>query len=209
MILFVTPCYGGKAEVPWVKSIVQLQEALLSAGVEHDFLITTGESLVQRARNTSVATFLRSPYKKLMFIDSDIEFSPEDVSRLWNMDAPVAVGLYPMKRKDLPLSAWRNGQLIRKLPKETFEVDYAGTGFMMIDRSVFEEMKDAYPERLHEEGNVGSCFSWFDPRVDDGIYLSEDYAFCKDWRDIGGKILADPSIKLIHHGSYGYGSEVA
>jgi len=208
-ILVCTPCYGGQATLPYMKSIMSLQEEFLKAGVKHDFLFTADESLIQRARNTSVATFLKTDYEALFFIDADIEFKAESVASLWNMlsdGVEVAVGAYSMKRPDMPLSAWENGALVNIEDRtEPFEVDYAGTGFMMIKRQVFLDMMDAFPERCHTEGHVGDCFSWFDPRVDDGIYLSEDYAFCKDWRNMGGHIILDPTIKLIHYGTFGYG----
>lgn len=206
-ILFCTPCYGGQVTAQHFKSCLELREALTVAGVGHDWSIGWNESLIQRARNSMVAGFLKTGFRKLMFIDADIEFRAEDVAKLWNLDADVACGLYAMKRTDAPLSAWYNGELVafEDFLDDPFPVDFAGTGFMMIDRPVFEKFTDAWPERKHEEGNVGESFAWFDPRVEDGIYLSEDYAFCKDFRAMGGDIIADPSIRLIHHGSFGYG----
>jgi hypothetical protein len=35
-------------------------------------------------------------------------------------------------------------------------------------------------------------------------YLPEDYAFCERARRCGYKIMADTTIRLWHHGSYGY-----
>lgn len=208
-ILFCTPCYGGQVTAAHFQSCLELRGMLVESGVDHDWNIGWNESLIQRARNSMTAAFLhQTEFEKLMFIDADIEFDCADVAKLWNLDVNVAVGLYPMKRLDKPLSAWRDGKMVdlRECPDEPFTVDYAGTGFMMIDRSVFEKFEAAFPERAHSEGPVGDSFAWFDPRVEDGIYLSEDYAFCKDWRHMGGEIVADPSIKLIHHGSYAYGA---
>jgi hypothetical protein len=37
-----------------------------------------------------------------------------------------------------------------------------------------------------------------------GVYLSEDYAFCKRWRALGGEIWLDLQSKLNHSGSYTY-----
>ncbi len=208
-ILFCTPCYGGMITTACCQSMLKLSWTLDQAGVEHDFNFGVNESLVQRARNKMSAAFMKTSFRKLMFIDADIEFEPEGVAKLWNLDADVACGVYPMKRKDCPLGAWKGGMLITKLPAEPFEVDYAGTGFMMIDRGVFEKFREAFPERAHDEGDVEKCFAWFHPRVEDGIYWSEDYAFARDWRSLGGKIIADPAIKLTHYGLYGYGAEEA
>jgi len=195
----------------YFQSCLALVRALTIEGVEYEFLTTTNESLVQRARNTSVATFLKTDHSHLMFIDADIQFEPDDVAKLWNLEADIAVGLYPMKRMDEPLSAWVNGELV-KYPqsfKDPFEVDYAGTGFMLIKREVFETFQEKWPGRAHFEGKVDDCFSWFDCRVENvnglNLYLSEDYAFCRDARELGFKIMAHPEIKLIHWGRHGYG----
>lgn len=193
------------------RSCMNLKEELTKQGIDHDWNIGWNESLVQRARNLMAATFLTTSYQKLCWIDADIEFQPEDVAKLWNLDVPVAVGLYPMKQMSLPLSAWIGGKLVdlEECPKEPFEVDYAGTGFMMIDRTVLERMVAEFPERKHKEGKgTIDCFLWFYPRMapEGGWYMSEDYAFCHDWRTLGGKIVADPSIKLLHWGQHAYGS---
>jgi hypothetical protein len=44
---------------------------------------------------------------------------------------------------------------------------------------------------------------------DSGRYLSEDYAFCRRWRDMGGKIWVDLDCKLVHLGQHLFGGELA
>jgi hypothetical protein len=55
------------------------------------------DSLITRARNTLVATFLDSTATHLLFIDADIGFAPEEVVRLMRRDQEVVVGSYPLK----------------------------------------------------------------------------------------------------------------
>lgn len=208
-LLIATPCYGGNVTAQHMKSCLELRAELQRAGVHHDWHLGWNESLIQRARNSMASKFQRTDFRKLLFIDADIEYRAEDVAKLWNLDAGVCCGLYPMKRLDAPLGAWRGGKLVKleECPKEPFEVDYAGTGFFMIDRSVLTKMQEAFPEREHDEGG-GKSFAWFHPRLNEGgWYMSEDYAFCHDWRSLGGKIIADPSIRLIHHGQFAYGAQ--
>lgn len=90
------------------------------------------------------------------------------------------------------------------------EVYEAGTGFMLIKRKVFLKLIEAYPEMeylddrdytLPEEER--KMYSFFDTQVDEHKrYLSEDYDFCKKWRDIGGKIHLATSVVLDHSGTY-------
>jgi hypothetical protein len=44
-------------------------------------------------------------------------------------------------------------------------------------------------------------FALFDPIIDEsGVYLSEDFSFCRRWTDIGGEIWADLQSNLSHVG---------
>ncbi len=89
---------------------------------------------------------------------------------------------------------------------EPTPVDYAGTGFLMVDRSVFHTLKEKRPGLSHMEGNIGECYDYFDCGVsrddlmEDRFYMSEDYAFCERCRTNGIKIMLDPSIRLGHVG---------
>ena len=200
--------YGGQCMQPYLLSVMELQRTLIDAGVRHDFLFTSGESLITRARNTSAATFLQTDYDWLFFIDSDIQFTPDDVAALYNADAGHVKGAaYPWKQADISnTTAWKDGELvdIGKLSGPT-EVDYLGTGFLMIHRRAFEQIREAWPELHHTEGKVGDCWSFFDTEIRDGVYLSEDYLFCQRWRDLGEKVMLIPEIRLRHWGLAGYG----
>lgn len=90
------------------------------------------------------------------------------------------------------------------------EVAEAPTGFMCIKREVFPKLMEAYPD-LHytpdgPSGHPLEKLHWrfFDCVVDHETnrYLSEDFAFCRLWRDIGGKIYADSKSELGHLGQH-------
>jgi hypothetical protein len=89
---------------------------------------------------------------------------------------------------------------------------YAGTGFMLIRRSCFERMIIAYPETKFDVAHVypipkersQNQYALFDCIIEPGtnIYLSEDFTFCRRWRQMGGKIWLDPKSRLSHHGTF-------
>ncbi len=140
-ILFCTPCYGGKVDEPHFRSCLSLKDALNATGLDHDWNTGRNESLVHRARMEMTAFFLNeTSFTHMMWKDADIEFTPDDVAKLWNTNTDIAVAFYSMKRLDMPLSAWKNGKLVKleDCPKEPFEVDFAGTGFMLIRRKALE-----------------------------------------------------------------------
>jgi hypothetical protein len=88
------------------------------------------------------------------------------------------------------------------------KVRYAGTGFLMIRRAALEQMCARYRELKYTRDHSLDAATASDNRfalfecmiADDGTYLSEDFAFCKRWTDMGGEIWADRNSRLTHIG---------
>lgn len=131
---------------------MNLKEEFTRIGLDHDWLIGDKESLVHRGRMEMSATFLQQTnYSAMMWLDADIEFEPEHVAKLWNLDVDIAVGVYAMKKAGEDwYAAWKDGKLVTDLDQfdEPTEVDYAGTGFMLIRRSalnkVYQKIREDY-----------------------------------------------------------------
>jgi hypothetical protein len=236
--MVATPCYGGLLNQGYVESIVQLIGYAATHGFGVNLVMNGHDSLITRSRNKLVSMFLDMPQAThLMFIDADIVFKPEYVLRMLNFDQDVVAGVYPVKGID-----W--AQVQRKLtpditqdklqeaglnyvglpyPKAEGEerngfitAAYAGTGFKLIKRAVFERMIAAYPETKYQVAqtfpralkNSGNQYALFECMIDPmtGVYLSEDFAFCQRWRKLGGKIWLDTQSHLKHIGVYTYGN---
>jgi hypothetical protein len=185
------------------RSCMNLKEELTKQDIAHDWLIGWNESLITRARNEMTASFLATTHTHMFWLDADIEFAPEDVAKIWNLNADVGVGLYPMKRLDVPLAAWRGGKLVdlADCPSEPFEVDLAGTGFMCIRRDVIERLAAKAESYKGPNGKVSAVYM---TPVIDGAFESEDYHFCRTAREAGFKVIADPSVTLTHWGQFAY-----
>jgi hypothetical protein len=230
--LFVTPCYGGNVAANFTKSMLALNNGFWQSGMPGAIQINSGESLITRARNESVAKFLLdSSFTHLFWIDADVGFTVDQAFRLLLADLDVVAGVYPLKSFDWPAT------LPAGLTEQTFtsrylrypvnahdgvssvidedgflEVSEAPTGFMCIRRSVFETMIARLPELQYvPDGPPSSpirntCYRFFDVMVEPSTnrYLSEDYAFCRRWRDIGGRVFVDTQSKLSHQGLYTY-----
>lgn len=178
---------------------MHLQESLIISHVPHAFSYVMNESAVHRARNQLAKSFLETDATHLMFIDSDMGFSADDVGKLYQLDSDIAVGVYRMKKENSEYAAWVDGKLVSDLPEGPVEVDYAGTGFMLIKRGVFESID--VPEEKTPEGMRKRFFSF---EMDGDVELPEDYNFCKMARERGFKVMMDPSVKLTHYGIKGY-----
>lgn len=96
--LFVaTPCYGGQCFGLYAKACLDLQATCIQYGMECRFSFIFNESLITRARNYLVDEFLRSGCTHLLFIDSDIQFNPQDILALLALDRDIIGGPYPKK----------------------------------------------------------------------------------------------------------------
>ena len=96
---------------------------------------------------------------------------------------------------------------------EPLEIWAGGTGFMLIKRNVFEKMKEVVPSYLNDVVDLSNAMEprerivqYFTESIEPGTerLLSEDYHFCRVWREMGGKIHAAPWVQLTHHGTYAF-----
>lgn len=222
-----TPCYGGLCLEKYMKSIVNLQMLLMREGVQLMLDTTENESLVHRARNVSIGRFMqKTDADFFMFIDADVEFDAHSVLRLLNSGHEVSVAVYPKKvvmwdqaREAAENGDERNMALLssslvanigatkRSVVNGFVEVLDGPTGFMMISREALTKMHEQYPElnckNDHQNRDFDEYCAIFDCMIDPDSkrYLSEDYAFCRRWQQMGGKIYADCNTTLGHVGN--------
>jgi hypothetical protein len=86
------------------------------------------------------------------------------------------------------------------------EVSAIGTGFMLIKRDVFEQLKPHTQTYVSDMSHLAGqeIYGFYLDPIDPESkrLLSEDYFFCHQWRKIGGKVHAAPWCNLGHMGTY-------
>ncbi len=226
-VFLSTPCYGGMCLQSYAESMLNFQRLCAMKGVELQVDTTENESLITRARNISIARFLyKTDCDCFIFVDADIHFHPESLMRLIESNHDVAVACYPKKviMWDQAEEAVKNGDtrpLDRLSSSLVLNFKYAKsqvingftevldgpTGFMCIKRNVIERMYEHYKDLMcvndHQNKDLDEYCAIFDCMIDPDTrrYLSEDYAFCRRWQLIGGKIFADITTVLGHVGT--------
>lgn len=232
-IYLATPCYGGQAYISYVTGVLDLQRTCMARKVGLHVDLGGGDALITRARAVIAAKFLASDASHLLFVDADIGFSAEQVFRLIAADLDLVGGVYPLKRVDWDkarkaaldglkdLQAASVGYVVRFIPSATSSVElddegfgpvaYVGTGFMLVKRHVVRAVVDAHPDltaRMRDMAGSGAeqVTMIFDTMIEPetGELLSEDYAFCRRWRDLGGQVHADFHSRLTHTGHTAY-----
>ena len=207
-IHFAMPCYGGMLTEQTFMSYIKWANTARQLGLDWTMETMTNESLISRARNTLVAKYLGgTDSTHLMFIDADIGFEPWHILAMLNHDKDVIGGLYPMKT--LPVKWVVNGfPGAEEGPDGLQEVSKAGTGFLLMKRHVFDKMK-AHPAVKPFNNDIGldpafnkDMKTYFDTAVRENRYYSEDWTFCENWRDLGGRIWVDKRVLLRHTGTF-------
>lgn len=97
-LFIATPCFGGVAYVDFMNNVFELKKVCEAVGVNVCFQHLSGESLINRARNTLSSMFLATNFTHLLFIDSDIRFSPLSVLLMLVLDHPIVGAVYPQKK---------------------------------------------------------------------------------------------------------------
>jgi hypothetical protein len=203
------PCYGGMLTESTFMSYIKWANTCRQLGIEWTMETMTNESLISRARNTLVAKFLNNPDSThLMFIDADIGWEPWHLLVLLDSQKDVVGGLYPMKT--LPIKWVVNGFENAEVSEDgnLQEVSKTGTGFMLVKRNVFDKL-NVHQAVKPFKNDIGLPVeldpymkTYYDTAVREGRYYSEDWTFCENWRDIGGKVWIDKRVLLKHTGTY-------
>ena len=143
------------------------------------------------------------PLKTLMW---DKAFQKMQEGRIKSADdIRRALHTYPMKVPDVNNI---------NLNKGVMEVTDSPTGCMLIKREVIEKMIEKYPDKEIIQKTVingkyvnkPNMWNFFDTLHDpkEKTYNGEDFAFCKLWRDIGGKCYAFVNDAIVHVGEHQY-----
>jgi len=165
------------------------------------------ELYIDRSRNACVKKFLESDATDLLFVDADLAFDNDAMEQIIKYDKPIVAGAYRLKQifEHYPVIIDFDRENNNCKDEETglVWVESAPTGFMRIQRNVFEKMINHYKPVKDTHGMLH--FFETGMRVfNDGQWWGEDTAFCKKWTDIGGDVMVEPRLNFTHIGGREY-----
>lgn len=198
-IVIATP--GSLITGAYVRSLAKTIEALESKGITWKFVNHESPTLRharERCINNRDDDEFNSPlpfsgeftYNKIMWIDSDIQWEPEDVFTLYYSEREIVTGAYMQTNGTIAISFdERSSPYPHQIPtsRESI-VQSCGFGFICIKQGVFESLPRPWFDNFlfHKDGTVGS-------------YATEDSAWCAKARDNGFKIWFNPNVRVIHN----------
>ena len=206
------PAYDFKVSLKLAVSLARFAQVAPKHGVTIQIGSICGCSVVSRARNLLVKDMLESDCTDLIFIDSDINFEPEDVFRLmaWTSDPKRGIvgGVPRIRSEDKVYIATLDYDENNELTMNHMGLVRArriATAFMMVRRDVFTTLVDAHPEwSYYDKRTDRTVNAVFDFKLTDEGYMGEDYLFCDRAREHGFEVWIDPAIKLGHMGVQEY-----
>lgn len=165
-IFIATPCFGGNVSQTYMQSVFDCMAKAAQHNLSFTLSTLGSDALITRARNTLLHQFLTaSDATHLLFIDSDIGFSIDDVIALLEADKDAIGGAYPLKahywdhntERFLHTGEHPHTASLRYVgdcaalydtspPATLAPVSYVGTGFMLLKRTMLLDMIKAYPE---------------------------------------------------------------
>ena len=203
-VLIAAPIYDAPT-VEFMHSIMGVLGARTALKVAYKPNIGIGD--ISKARNNLARYFLdETKCDYMLSVDSDMSFAVNDVERLVLRDLPLIGGLYRQRviqRQPLYVLNTLTAAPFNPRASDLQEVRYAGTGFLLIHRTVFEQIAEANPELAYvTDSNEAEReqYGFFECMIRDHRRLSGDWAFCQRWLDLEGKVFVDCARVIPHLG---------
>lgn len=207
-VLIATP--GHSAKMEYVKSLVKTCAVLDEKGISYQF-ISRYSSFVPTARELTTLDMSQHyygedakvangvEYKKIFWIDSDIEWEPEDFLKLYESELEIVSGLYVLdgmgtvavnypNERGVPTRVNKVEFILHDIP---VEVGGVGFGFVAVKSGVFEKMTRPW--------FLINRVQWSESNPELKVNVGEDYSWCANASRAGFKIFVDPLVKVKHH----------
>jgi hypothetical protein len=204
-VMICIPSYDYKVYIHTMVSLIFNLQALGAAGVKAAFENACGGCYVDRNRNILVNKFLASDSTHLLFWDADVAVrEPDAILRLLEHRRSVVGGAYPYREQrteGFPMLFARNekGIPLGDAERGLLLCEHLPTGFLLIERSVFDIIRQKRPDDIDEKGH----FQYFKtgllvPGVKQ--WFGEDVYFCNECLTLGIMVWCDPFFTMSHIG---------
>lgn len=191
--------HPGQYSACFAESLIELRD--MTPAVTRRISVVCGPNGIIKGRNHVVAEFLKTDCEHLWFIDTDMGFAPDTVTRLLAVcdpDRPIVGALaFAQKivsqtehwairyRVEPQIYDWHNGLFHPRLDYQRntiVDCDAVGTPCVVIHRTVLEQIP-----------------SPFNAVTVDGVTFGEDMSFCLTAARHGFPIAVHTGVKTAHH----------
>lgn len=221
-VLLAIPAYGNSVSVTTLNTTHSIMQAFLAKGIRGGIAAFSYPE-VSEARNILLTGWYDTcpDATHMLFIDSDMGFSPEVVLDMLTFNEPMVGAIYSKKSLPVQWAASGLGDKFAEARGNFMKVAGLGMGCFLIRRDAVTTMLEKMPELIDTRmehhaakhmlaGRIIRAFDSFD-NPDSTIHgrMSEDLAFCCRWRQCGGEIWASVGHDIEHVGQYSYTANYA
>lgn len=230
-VVILVPQYQEQADV--LRKTNPSREAaaadLEAHGITCSIVTPPSESHVDRMRQRATHLALKMGATHILWWDADIEcLNPTAVRAMLQTGHDVVAGACPYRAPggkvvcnlhDETAEALAAGRGLT-LERGCVEVLHAGTGFMLISRKALLSLMQAHPELCYPSRGAGdkgeplwalwdaSVVGWqggsWAEEFATRSFETEDWFFCRQWQDHGGKVYVFVPATFRHWGLHGY-----
>jgi len=173
--------------VEFMKCLCALIQRLRDDRVDFTLDINSG-TLVYLARERIAHRAINEEYSHVLWLDSDMIFTPNILDDLMFSGKGFVTGIYHARRKGYASCIFKSIEINKierfdEYPNETFEIAGCGFGCVLVETEILKAVCL----------NKGTCFT---PLKN----LGEDIAFCQRAREMGYKLYCEPSVVCGHIG---------
>lgn len=208
-LIIATPFYEVKAFSPYIVSLLDSLRLLHELGIEWDYYELSGDSYVDRAKNSLVHKFLESDATHILMIDSDMSWDVVGFGRIIKAALAgfeVVGAAYPCKNNWEFFGCVPNynaeGQLLGKEIGDIRLLDMwcMPGGFICYSRMAFERARPNL-QTYHDKTAGIDYLECFKCNIEEnGGRVGEDVYFQLRYKEAGGIVWLEPDVTIRHFG---------
>lgn len=211
MIYIGCPTYNGQLHWTTVAGLVNTGRFCGEKKIGFALDVIPGDAFISKARNVIVQRFMASGCTDLLFVDADVGFDVEGVTKLSLAEPPIVMGLYLMKipNKNRYPALMYDPIIRHPSDPNLVKLHYGPAGFMRIRREVFVKMQEKWPDEYYVSDNGNKVYDYFPAGRLKNNFIGEDMSFCNRAQECGFDLWGYQGIALKHSGDYCWESKWA
>ena len=137
-------------------------------------------------------------YDKIIWIDSDIAWEPEQFLKIYESDKEIMSGMYLLANGQVTVYPERMGpsllyqDVVNKF--EPFKVHGIGFGFVAVKQGVFESLSRPWFQSVEITLKDSKTLEEFP-----FMMMGEDISWCERVSRAGYEVWVDPTVRVTHH----------
>lgn len=214
-VFIALPAFGRVNCSETTSSLMALSRLLLKKGWDFNFCTQSYPNIADVRNLFATIWYDLTQDSHLLFVDADMSFEPKMVLDMLESEKPLVGCMYP--KKTLPIEfvgKLKPSEL--KIENGFLEVEALGAGVLLIRRDCMTAIVESDP--VLSDTNL-SYYTYRDVLAKLGAFrvirafeeihgetgkISEDYSFCRRYKDAGGECWASIDHPVTHVGPYGF-----